>query len=142
MAEIICAKCGANIPDKAAFCPSCGAPVEEKKPEPQAPVPEQKPKQQVSKSIPEMINSIFTETNLFIMVPLGILIAGIGGLIYIFGGYNTYRIGLVVNVIGCLFIGMFLLMSGITIKNYEKFVRLGMIVGGIIMITWTLSIPA
>lgn len=142
MAEIKCVKCGANIPDKAAFCPSCGAPVEEKKPEPQVPAPVQKPKLQVSKSIPEMINSIFTETNMFIMVPLGILIAGIGGLIYLFGGYNIYRIGLIVNVIGCLFIGMFLLMGGITIKNYEKFVRLGMIVGGIIMITWTLSIPA
>lgn len=142
MAAIKCVKCGANIPEGAAFCPSCGAPIEEKKPESQAPAPVQKPQQQVSKSIPEMVNSIFTETNMFIMVPLGILIAGIGGLIYIFGGYNVYRIGLVVNVIGCLFIGMFLLMGGITIKNYEKFVRLGMIVGGIIMITWTLSIPA
>jgi len=33
-------------------------------------------------------------------------------------------------------------MGGITIKQYDKFVRLGMILGGAIMLTWTISIPA
>ena len=141
MAEIKCAKCGANIPEKAAFCPACGAPKEEEQPQPKA----QKPKSEMkpSKSIPELIDSIFTEPNMFIMIPLGILIACIGGLIYLFSGSVTgLRAGMIVNVFGCLLIGMFLLMGGITIKNYDKFVRLGMIVGGVIMVTWTLSIPA
>lgn len=142
MAAIKCVKCGAEIPENAAFCPACGAPKEEQESQPKTSTPTKKPEPKVSKSIPELINSIFTETNMFIMIPLGILIAGIGGLIYLFGGFNIYKAGLIVNVIGCLFIGMFLLMCGITIKNYDKLIRLGMIVGGVIMITWTLSIPA
>ncbi len=143
MAEIKCAKCGANIPEKAAFCPACGAPKVEEQPQPKASAPTPKSEPQPSKSIPELINSIFTEPNMFIMIPLGILIACIGGLIYLFSGSVTgLRAGMIVNVFGCLLIGMFLLMGGITIKNYDKFVRLGMIVGGVIMVTWTLSIPA
>ena len=143
MAAIKCSKCGANIPEGASFCPGCGAPKEEKQIQEKPSAPAPKPVRQASKSIPELIASIFTENNLFILIPLGILIACIGGLIYIFGGsLNTIRAGLVVNVLGCLFIGVSLLMGGITIKNYEKFVRLGMILGGIIMITWTISVPA
>lgn len=142
MAAIKCANCGANIPDKAAFCPACGAPKQEKQPEPQQAASTPKPVQQPSKSIPELVESIFTETNMFIMIPLGVLIACIGGLINFYGGFNYSTAGIIVNVLGVLFIGMFLLMGGITIKHYDKFIRLGMIVGGAIMLTWTLSIPA
>ncbi len=140
MATIKCAKCGADIPEKAAFCPACGAPKEEKQPEPKPQAPKSEP--QPSKSIPELVNSIFTETNMFIMIPIGVLIACIGGLINLYGGFNYSTAGLIVNVLGCLFIGMFLLMGGITIKHYDKFVRLGMILGGAIMVTWSISIPA
>jgi hypothetical protein len=142
MVALKCANCGANIPDKAAFCPACGAPKAEVQPEQQ---PAQTPKpvqQQPSKSIPELVESIFTETNMFIMIPLGVLIACIGGLISFYGGFNYATAGVIVNVLGVLFIAMFLLMGGITIKNYDKYVRLGMIVGGAIMLTWTISIPA
>ena len=140
MAELKCANCGAIIPDKATFCPGCGAPKVEKQPEPihQAPVSQSQP----SKSIIELINSIFTETNMFIMIPLGVLIACIGGLINLYGSFSVSRIGFIVNVFGCLLIGLSLLMGGITLKKYEKFVRLGMILGGAIMLTWTISIPA
>lgn len=149
MAAIKCMKCGANIPEGASFCPNCGAPKAEEKPAPQqeqqqtasAPTPIPEPKAQ--KSIPELIDSIFSETNMFVMIFLGILIACIGGLIFTFGGSsNTIQIGTVINVFGCLMIGLFLLIGGISIKSYEKFVKLGMILGGAIMITWSLSIPA
>jgi hypothetical protein len=142
MAALKCPSCGANIPDKAAFCPACGAPKQEQQPETQKADPKQTPVQQPSKSIPELVESIFTETNMFIMIPLGVLIACIGGLINFYGGFNYSTAGIIVNVLGVLFIGMFLMMGGITIKNYDKFVRLGMILGGAIMVTWTISIPA
>jgi len=143
MVAVKCAKCGANIPDKAAFCPACGAKKEEQESHTKATAPATKTEPKVSRSIQELMESLFTEKNMFIMIPLGILIACIGGLLYIFSGsLNVIRAGLVANVFGCLLIGFSLLMGGITFNNYEKFVRLGMIVGGIIMITWTLSIPA
>jgi hypothetical protein len=143
MAALKCANCGANIPDKAAFCPGCGAPKVENQPEQKQPTQTPQPvQQQPSKSIPELVESIFTETNMFIMIPLGVLLACIGGLINFYGGFNYSTAGIIVNVLGVLFIGMFLLMGGITIKNYDKFVRLGMILGGAIMLTWTISIPA
>jgi hypothetical protein len=143
MAAIKCDKCGANIPDNAAFCPGCGAKRVEQQAEPQQPAPMPKAvQQQPSKSIPELVESIFTETNMFIMIPLGVLLACIGGVINFYGGFNYATAGIIVNVLGVLFIGMFLLMGGITIKNYDKFVRLGMILGGAIMLTWTISIPA
>ena len=143
MGTIKCAKCGADIPDKAAFCPGCGAPKPENQPEQKQPAQTPKPvRQQPSKSIPELVESIFTETNMFIMIPLGILIACIGGLINFYGGFNLVTAGIIVNVLGVLFVAMFLLMGGITIKQYDKFVRLGMILGDAIMLTWTISIPA
>lgn len=150
MAAIKCVKCGANIPNGARFCPACGAPKAEEQPAPQPEQPQQsaskpapKPEPKVSKSIPELIDSIFSETNMFVMIFLGILIACIGGLIFTFGGsITTIRIGTIINVLGCLIIGLFLLIGGISIKSYEKFVKLGMILGGAIMITWSLSIPA
>ena len=139
MAAIKCTSCGADIPDKAAFCPACGAPKQEKEPEPKQ---TQAPVQQPSKSIPELMESIFTETNIFLLIPLGVLIACIGGLINFYGGFNYSTAGIIVNILGVLFIGMSLLMGGILIKKYDKFIRLGMILGGAIMLTWTLSIPA
>lgn len=142
MVAVKCPNCGANIPDKAAFCPSCGAPKQEQQPEQKQSAPTQTPVQQPSKSIPELVESIFTETNMFIMIPIGVIIACIGGLINFYGGFNYSTAGIIVNVLGVLFIGMFLMMGGITIKNYDKFVRLGMILGGAIMVTWTISIPA
>lgn len=144
MTAINCDKCGANIPEGAKFCPACGAPKAEEKPEQKKSAPAPKTEPKVSKSILELIESIFSAKNMFIMIFLGLLLACIGGLIFTFAGMNlTYiRIGTIINVLGCLFIGVFLLIGGISIKSYEKFVRLGMILGGAIMVTWSLSIPA
>jgi hypothetical protein len=143
MAAIKCDKCDADIPEGAAFCPNCGAPKPEKQTQKKAPVQTPAAQPQASKSIPEVIDSIFSETNMYVMIFLGILIACIGGILFLFAGdINIIRAGTVINVLGCLFIGLFLLIGGISIKSYENFVRLGMILGGAIMITWSLSIPA
>jgi hypothetical protein len=77
------------------------------------------------------------------MIFIGILIACIGGLIYTFSNnINMFRAGLILNVLGSLMIGSFLLIGGMQNKNYDKFVRLGMIVGGVLIITFSISIPA
>ena len=142
MTTIKCTSCGANIPEKAAFCPACGAPKKDMQPETKQAKPAQTPVSQPSKSIPELVESIFSETNIFLLIPLGVLLACIGGIINFYGGFNLITAGIIVNVFGVLLIGMSLLMGGMLIKKYDNFVRLGMILGGAIMLTWTLSIPA
>ena len=80
MAAIKCDKCGADIPEGATFCPNCGAPKPEKRTQPKAPVQTPTAQPQASKSIPEVIDSIFSETNMYVMIFLGVLIACIGGI--------------------------------------------------------------
>ena len=141
MAISKCVKCGADIPEEAAFCPSCGAP-KAAEPAPQLTTAPQ-PATKEPSSIPDMLNSLFSETIIYVMILLGILIASIGGLMFIFAGDLTvYRIGIILNILGFLFMGVFLLMGGIVNKNFDNYVRFGMTVGGAIMITWSLAIPA
>ena len=142
MAISKCVKCGADIPEEAAFCPSCGAP-KATEPAPQSTAAAPQPATKEPSSIPDMLNSLFSETNIYVMILLGILIASIGGLMFIFAGDLTvYRIGIILNILGFLFMGVFLLMGGIVNKNFDNYVRFGMTVGGAIMITWSLAIPA
>ena len=149
MATIKCKNCGAQIPVKAEFCPGCGAPKAEAKPA-QQPVQAQPmiaPATQSGSPKPNqllaIIDMLSTEMIMYLMIFIGLLIACIGGLIFTYANnINMSRGGLIVNVLGCLIIGSFLLIGGMQNKNYDKFVRLGMILGGAIMVTWTISIPA
>lgn len=150
MAATKCNNCGAQIPKGAAFCPGCGAPKAVEKPAPQpaqtqpmaaAPAPQTGPKG--PDPILALINTLSTQVVMFMMIFLGIIIACIGGLIFLFASDITmYRVGIILNVLGCLFIGMFLLLGGIGNKDYDKFVRLGMILGGALTIVFSMSIAA
>lgn len=142
---IKCSNCGANIPAGAAFCPNCGAPkpVEQpvQQPQPVAVMPQ--PMYRGVSSLKDILNTIFAENMVFLMVLLGVLLASIGGLMFLFSGDLTvYRIGIILNTLGFIFMGVFLLMGGLTNKNFEKYVSFGMIVGGAIMLTWSLAISA
>ena len=152
MAVSKCVKCCAKIPEGAGFCPACGAPKAVEQPVPQsapaAPAPQPvaptpQPILRGPSSILGIIETVFSETIMFVMIFLGLLLASIGGLIFLFAGdYNIYRVALIINVLGFIIMGLFLLMGGISNKNYDKFVRLGMIIGGAIMITLSTAIAA
>lgn len=143
MAATKCAKCGANIPDAAGFCPACGAPKAAEQPAAQAqPIaaPQSGPKE--PSSIPAMMNTIFAETLIYIMIFLGLLFVGIGGIISVFTFGTVFQIGFVLNSLGFFFMGTFLLMGGIVNKNFDQYVRFGMIIAGAVMLTWALAIAA
>lgn len=145
MAVDKCVKCGADIPKGATFCPACGAPKAADKPAspPQpvapAPAPAPQPVQKAPSSIPDMMNSIFTETNIYVMMFLGILLAAIGGIILLFTFGTVAQIGGVLNSLGFVFISVFLLFGGLVNKSYDKYIRVGMIISGALSLTWTLS---
>jgi len=146
MATMICYKCGARIPGGAAFCPSCGAPKAAEQPvsQPMAPAPQPMYRGTGMNSLKDIFDTIFAENVVFIMVLLGVLLACIGGIMFIFAVLDvTYiRISIILNTLGFVFMGVFLLMGGITNKNFDKYVSFGMIVGGAIMLTWALAISA
>ena len=134
-------KCGADIPEGAKFCPACGAPkAVEPAPQPAAAVPKPRPKG--PSSILGILETVFTDVVIFSMILLGVLIAAIGGLINTFGSFNLINIGLIINVLGFMFISVSLLMGGLVNKKFDNYVRFGMIVGGAIMLTWSSAIPA
>ena len=151
MVDINCSKCGAKIPEGAKFCLSCGSKIEVKKkpeptPQPQAPqqaAPAPMATPRGSSSINDIIGSIFNESLIYIMILLGLLFVSIGGLMFVYGGWGTVpTIGLVLNSLGFFFMGTFLLMGGLINKNFPEYVRFGMILGGAIMLTWSLAISA
>lgn len=134
-------KCGADIPEGAEFCPACGAPkAVEPAPQPAAAAPKPGPKG--PSSILGILETVFTDVVIFSMILLGVLIAAIGGLINTFGGFNLINIGLIINVLGFMFMSVSLLMGGLVNKKFDNYVRFGMIVGGAIMLTWSSAIPA
>ena len=90
-----------------------------------------------------IINMLSSEMIMYLMIFIGVLIACIGGLINTFSNsINMNRAGLILNVLGCLMIGLSLLIGGMQNKNYDKYIRLGMILGGALIITFSISIPA
>ncbi len=148
-----CLKCGTKIPKGAKFCPSCGTvkAVETSQlvqPQPVQPQPVQpQPIQSPSRPMYETLGPLFSKNLIIMGVLLGILLAWVGTIIGIFaGGTVTFgagtfstggaltNAGLVLNSLGFVFIGLFLTGGGIINKDIDKFVRLGMIVGGAITI--------
>ena len=144
-----CKNCGAKIPDEAQFCPGCGTPNAVEKPKQQSTQSQPMTAPVTQKVNPgpnqilAIINMLSSDIVMYLMIFIGILIACIGGLINTFSNsLNMNRAGLIVNVLGCLMIGVSLLIAGMQNKNYDKYVRLGMILGGALIITFSISIPA
>ncbi len=141
MAVSKCVKCGANIPGGAGFCPACGAPkAAEPVPQPAPVAPASQPVSGGPSSFLGIFNTLFSELITFVMILLGLLFACIGGIMLVFAGDLTVlRIGIILNSLGFVFMGTFLLMGGLVNKGFDNYVRFGMIVGGAIMLTWPLS---
>jgi hypothetical protein len=132
-----CSRCGAILPQGAAFCPSCGAPKAE----------EQQKYQPMYQPSPARIgltgffDIIFSKTIIIIGIAIGILLAWISLLIVVFASGSS-NIAIVLNSIGFIAIGILLIGGGIFNNNIDKHVRLAMVLIGGYIILVSLSLTA
>ena len=150
MTDDKCLKCGTKIPKEARFCPSCGAEKAIETPQPVQSLPVQQPQptksQQMqpqpmpspSRPMYETLGPLFSKNLIIMGVLIGILLAWIGEIVARFTIY--LGAGWVLNSLGFVFVGLFLTGGGIINKNIDKFVRLGLIVGGAITLGMGISI--
>ncbi len=137
MANTKCLKCGAEIPEGTNFCPSCGAPSKAAQSKPMQGMPQTMSR---GPGMGGVFDTLFSKMFVYIGILLGILLAWIGGIIVLFTTGNVANVGVVLNSLGFVSLGAFMLMGGLTNKKFDKFVRLGMIVGGAVTITLSLAI--
>lgn len=140
---VICKKCGANIPDNAAFCPGCGAAKPEGKPSPElqpvAPAPAIKTPKSSGSGLQGLANTLFSKMFLMLGISIGLLLAWIGKILTVFTSGTVSQVGNVLVFTGLVGMGFVLLGGGLLNKNLDKYIRLGMIVGSSILITFALA---
>ncbi|MCX6666132.1 MAG: zinc ribbon domain-containing protein [Euryarchaeota archaeon] len=130
MVDDKCSKCGAEIPMDSKFCLSCGAKVG-------------KEIRSVSEPVHQVFQSLFSKNLIVAAILLGILFIWIGALILPFStDLTSIRAAQTLNSLGFFIVGAFLIGGGITNNILDKFVRLGMIVMGVYMITSVLSLTS
>jgi hypothetical protein len=135
-----CSKCGANIPDEAGFCPSCGAPKAGEQRAPQATYRPMTPSNSRGISPLEGIfDMAFSKTAIILVIALGILFAWIGTVIMIFAA-GSADIATLLSSMGFAAMGLFLAAGGIWNSKIDKFVRLAMVLIGIFLVAQSLSI--
>jgi hypothetical protein len=125
-----CNKCGNEIPKDAKFCLNCGVKV----------VKEIKP---TNEPIHQLFQSLFSKNLIVAAILLGILFIWIGVIISTFSTDLTgWRAAQTLNSLGFSIAGTFLIGGGIVNDNIDKYVKLGMIVIGVYMITSVLSLTS
>lgn len=143
MAVIKCSKCGADIPDNAAFCPACGAPKGEvQQPKPVQPQPVRMATSSISRNsspLEGLFNMVFSKTAIIFAIAIGILFAWIGVLIMIFASGST-NIAMFLSSMGFAAMGLFLLCGGIWNRKINAYTRIAMVLAGGFFIVNALSI--
>ena len=125
-----CNKCGNEIPKDAKFCLNCGVKV----------VKEIKP---TNEPIHQLFQSLFSKNLIVAAILLGILFIWIGVIISTFSTDLTgWRAAQTLNSLGFSIAGAFLIGGGIVNDNIDKYIKLGMIVIGVYMITSVLSLTS
>jgi len=125
-----CVKCDNEIPKDAKFCLNCGAKVV-------------KESHQTSEPIHQLFQSLFSKNLIVAAIMLGMLFIWIGVVISTYSTDSTgWRAALTINSLGFFIVGVFLIGGGIINDLMDKYIRLGMIVIGIYMITSVLSLTS
>ena len=143
MAVVKCSKCGADIPDKAAFCPACGEPkAEVQQPQPAQPQPVRMATGSMSRNsspLEGLFYMVFSKTAIIFAIAIGILFAWIGVLIMIFASGST-NIAMFLSSMGFAAMGLFLLCGGIWNRKINAYTRIAMVLAGGFFIVNALSI--
>jgi len=144
--SVNCNKCGAEIPDSAGFCPACGAPKTSTKTAAPTPQPTQTQPMPVSKPVARsggsgfsgMIDTFFSVKMMVIGFFIAVLIAWIARLA------NQFIIGMAANVMNVLNItflagiGAIFLLGGVLNPKIDKYVRVGLIIAGALILAQNL----
>jgi len=152
MAAVKCSKCGGIIPDGALFCPACGAPVpkavEQPAPAPVQTAPPQQPttqsayapKKSRTAGAQNLIDSLTSKTVIMLGLFIGVLIAWIAKVIGQFLDYGTTELKIMntINFTLMAGVGLLLLCGGFFNKILNKYVRVGLIVAGALLLAYHL----
>ena len=148
MAVVKCNKCGADIPEKAGFCPACGAPKAEAEPvaKPAQPQPIVKSAQTqpvasaalaTSKNASPMeglFYMVFSKTAIILGIGIGILLLWIGVVIAIFASGSS-DVAFLLSSMGFAAMGFLLLGGGIWNNKINVYTRLAMVlIGGFLIV--------
>jgi len=133
-----CEKCGADIPDTATFCPSCGAPKGMNQPQPQpAQQYQSKPMGNMSQgSMEDLAKTLFSRKMLILGLFIGVLLLVISSFMINFTEPNVWddmhmqHFGTVLRSISYYGMGLLLICVGLINDTFNKFYRLGMIIAG------------
>jgi hypothetical protein len=130
MVDEKCNKCGADIPTNSKFCLECGTKVGR----------EIRP---ANEPVNPVFQSLFSKNLIVAAILLGILLIWIGALILPFSTDLTgLRAAQTLNSLGFFIVGAFLIGGGIVNEVLDKYIRFGMIVIGVYMITMALSLTS
>lgn len=130
MGDEKCSKCGADIPTDSKFCLNCGAKVV-------------KETQHTKEPIHQLFGFLFSKNLIIAAILLGLLLIWVGAIVLTFSSDMTgFRAAQVINSLGFFIVGIFLIGGGVVNDTMDKYIRLGMIVIGVYMITSVLALPA
>lgn len=126
-----CVKCGADFPEEANFCPSCGAK--------RVAAAQYAPQQTQTYGI---FGMLFSKNLIIAGVCFGILFAWIASVIFTFGttSQDAIKAAMVIGNIGFAALSLFLIGGGIFNKEIDKYVRVGMVVMGAYIIVATMNL--
>ena len=162
MPAVKCENCGTMIPEDAVFCPECGAskstpqkpaqtepkptqqaqpqpaqpepkPTQQAQPQPVQPIAQKGPGAQVTMS--NLAETVFSKFMIMLGICIGILLVWIGVILRNFAGGVGSTINGILSPTAFAGIGLLIFGGGFLNKDFDKFVRMGMvIIGGLIIV--------
>ena len=143
-----CNNCGAVIPAGAAFCPGCGAPKAAEQPasQPMQQTTQYHPAYTGMNSLQGLLDTIFSTKLIILGILFGLLFVWIGAVLNTFifpppsNDLTGIRVAGFLSSFGLFVMGIFTIGGGIADKNLDKYVRLGMVLGGIWLVSSSLVI--